>query len=409
MRRRAALAALVLLGGLSAGLGAPVAASAAPDDQCEVKPGGEATSFWPQQRLNFARAWSVTRGAGVTIGVVDSGLNWSASGTDTQPQLRRADIRPGLNVVGKGYAPTDLTDCIGHGTAVTSLIVAQPSDSSNFVGIAPAAAIVPIRQSDKDGVGGSDGLARGIVAAIQRGARVVNLSLTVASPTPALEAAVAYAQRKGIVLVAAAGNDGQQQAKPPAYPAAWSPKYDNIIAVSASDSTDVVPKFSDRGSYVSVAAPGVNVPVLSALQGFAVDSGTSYAAPYVAGTAALVIASHKGITAAQVRDRIEATADAPPTDVPSPTYGYGIVNPYLAVTSPVADDPQPLPTPSARRVAAPPLPAAPDRSLQHLALGVAYALLALSVVAVTAATVMRRRRPAQLPPAALDDRDLIRR
>lgn len=396
MRARAAGLVVLLVAGIGLS-GAPAAATPAgvapSTPTCEpLKRGGALTDTpWAQTRLNFQRAWQVTAGRGVVVAVIDTGL-------DTRhPQMRDARVVQGRNVI-PGFAPTNTIDCSGsgHGTSVTSVIAAQHLEGVPFAGVAPDATIVPIKQtnSGSDNTGKAAGIADGIDAAIAAKARVVNISVTVPHPDPELRAAVARAAKANLVIVAAAGNDGQGN-NFPAYPAAYSTDFANVIAVSASDVKDVIGKFSDTGNYVTVAAPGVGVVVPAPFSGYTKVDGTSFAAPYVTGTVALVLAAHPSMTAAEVRNRIEATADRPPATVPDPKYGYGIVNPYLAVTA-VRDDVAAVP--SARPAA--PLPAPPiahpaDRHLAHVALASAVVLLGLAVFAATVAGVLRgqsRRR-----------------
>jgi membrane-anchored mycosin MYCP len=363
----------------------PQPAAAQPETRCEVKVGAALNATpWPQTRLDFERTWLVTDGAGVRVAVIDSGV-------DTRhPQLSRIHLADGIDVI-DGFDPHDVRDCYGHGTAVTGIIAAPRVPGEPFVGVAPGVTIVPIKQTNTQGdkTGTAAGIARGIEAAIAARARVVNISVTVTSPTPALRAAVASAAAHDVVIVAAAGNDGQGN-NFAAYPAAYSTQFGNVIAVSASDQSDGIGQFADAGSYVTVAAPGVADIVPAPIRGYRKDDGTSYAAPYVTGTVALVRAAHPELTAEQVRRRIEATADRPPQTVPDPRYGYGIVNPYLAVTA-VRDD---------GAIAASPAPAAPlpapapvrpaDRHLEHLALGAGVALLGLALLAAAGSVVLRR-------------------
>lgn len=389
-----ALAAAALV--LAAAVPGAASASAAPLPQdCKAQQGGALTSVpWPQTRLNFQQVWPITEGRSVATGkpvvvaVIDSGM-------DTRhPQLRRIYSPTAYDVVDPTLA-TDRTDCVGHGTGVVSIIAAQPDPAHpQFVGVAPQVQIVPIKQTNA-ATGSQDAIVRGIDQAITVHAQVANISIGVTNAQPALLAAVRRAAAAGMVIVASAGNDGQST-NLPEYPAAYAPQEPNVIAVSASDQSDGVPNFSVRGNYVTVAAPGQAVTVAGQVSGFFPDvSGTSFASPFVTGTVALMIAAHPGITPQQVRDRIESTADTPPADsLPDPRYGWGIVNPYLAVTD-VHTAAQPTPT----RATATPLPARavpppPDRSLEHLAIGLTLGLIGLSVVLAAGAAVFRgRRRP----------------
>lgn len=317
--------------------------------------------------------------------MIDSGLDVR------HPQLGGMKVLPGTDVI-PGYSAHDVRDCYGHGTSVTAVIAAQHIDGVAFVGVAPDATIVPIKQTNTQGdSANADGIGLGIDAAIAAHAGVANISVTVTTPTDNLLSAMKRAARADLVIVAAAGNDGQGN-NLAAYPAAYSTQFPNVIAVSASDVDDAIGQFSDSGDYVTVAAPGVGVVTPAPYRGYLKSDGTSFAAPFVTGTVALVRAAHPKMTAAQVRSRIEATADPPPATVPDSRYGYGIVNPYLAVTAIREDTPA---TSTARP--APPLPARasvppPDRHLAHVALAVAIVLLGLTVLAVAGAAVLRGTR-----------------
>jgi len=132
----------------------------------------------------------------------------------------------------------------------------------------------------------------------------------------------------------------------------------------------------------------------SPLTGYVRDDGTSFAAPFVTGTVALMRAANPQMSPAQIRDQLEATADAPPATVPDAHYGFGIVNPYLAVTSVRAETAAPASTAPPRPIPVRAAPAAPDRHLQHLALAVAAVLLGLAALVIIGAGVLRgpRRR-----------------
>lgn len=391
MRTRAAGLVIVLVAGLGLA-GAAFPATAAPlQPQCDpLKPGGALSGTpWAQTRLNLQRVAQVSTGRGVVVAVIDTGLD------KRHPQMLDAHVAPGRNVIGTGFSRTDTHDCSGsgHGTSVTSVIAAQHLEGVSFAGVAPDATIVPIKQTNTGGdkSGTAEGIAAGIEAAIAAKARVVNISVTASNPGTQLRAAVTAAARANLVIVAAAGNEGQGN-NFPAYPAAYSTEFPNVIAVSASDVQDAIGTFADTGNYVTVAAPGVNVVVPAPIRGYTKVDGTSFAAPYVTGTVALVLAAHPSMTAAQVRNRIEATADRPPKSVPDRKYGWGIVNPYLAVTA-IRDDATAVPI--ARKGA--PLPALAlaspaDRHLAHVALASAVVLLGLSLLAAAAAAVLRGQR-----------------
>lgn len=392
MVRLLAAAVASLLAGI-VGLPAAMAdAHAAPlPGDCKLTPGGSITKTpWPQTRLSyqsFHAASSVTQGksvktgAPVVVAVADSGLNRQ------HPQLAGMNVGTGIDAVPKQQGHS-VTDCNGHGSAVTSIIAAQPDPAVAFVGIAPDVKIVPIRVTNDANVT-SDALIRAIDDAVAVKASVLNLSLAGTTPSPGLLSAVKRAAAHNLVIVAAGGNDGQSSDLP-AYPAAYSTQAPNVIAVAATNAADGVPDFSTTGNYITVAAPGADVVTAAPFRGYvAKQSGTSYAAPYVTGTVALIRAAHPDLSPEEVRNRIIATADPPPATVPDARYGYGVIDPYLAITS-VRDDTGVAATPA--RPAPVPAPAAvasPDRQLAHRALAVGAALLGLTVLAVAGALVLR--------------------
>jgi len=380
----ALLAAAVLCGAVPSAAGPAVSLA-----DCTYKPGVELTgSPWPDARLGYRKVWSITQGKGVRVAVIDSGVNRSL------PALEGVTYSDPANVL----IPKDklLNDCANHGTGVTAIIAGQ-SAGTPFSGVAPQATIIPIKMTDSDdNKNGAASVAAAIRAAVAVHAQVANLSVVTQAADPELRKAVEYAQAHNLILVCAGGNFGQQN-NPPTYPAAWSGQYDNIIAVSATDQQDAFAPFSESGPYIDVAAPGSNVIVPYTGGGYGKQDGTSFAAPYVTGTVALMLAANRGLSPAEVRSRLEATADPPPAAVPDTKYGYGIVNPYLAVTAVQAAAP---PSPSTAQAAPlPPLPVrhSSSRHLQHLALAIAAGLLGLTIVVAVAAVVARtsssRRRP----------------
>jgi membrane-anchored mycosin MYCP len=276
---------------------------------------------WPQEELGFSSVWDRSRGAGVTVAVVDSGV-------DANPQFgNRVIAGPDLVAGTKPHIPAG-ADCLGHGTAVASIIAAAPAKGVSFTGVAPAARILSVKISGTDSFPTSV-TPQGIMDAVQFGADVINLSLATPDDVPALRQAVEYALKHNVVVVAAAGNDLPQQGTGPYYPAA----YPGVLAVGAAGPGGVLAPFSDQRSPVAVTAPGVNVT--TAFPGPFPDaynpaqSGTSFAAAFVSGVAALVRAAHPKLTEAQVVARIEATARGST----GPGTGRGMVDPVRAVTA----------------------------------------------------------------------------
>jgi membrane-anchored mycosin MYCP len=344
--------------------------------QCLSPPQASADTVpWAQQLLAPQRTWPLTRGAGVTVGVVDTG-------TDAKAQQLAGRVLPGRDVRNPGNGPAD-NDCFGHGTFVAGIIGAAPAKGTMFAGVAPDVTILPIRVADEATDTSSATLAKGVRAAVDGGARVVNVSASTSAKDGELEAAVAYAASRDVLVVASAGNSAQQ-GNPTPYPAA----FDGVVAVGAIERSGKPASFSDTGDYLDLAAPGVDVCSIGpGGPGQWEASGTSYAAPFVAGVAALVRAYHPKLTAAQVKRRLEATADRPPANVPDASLGWGTVNPAAAVTALLPEEG------TAGAVMAPAAPNAipPSAPVQDRTSGVLVALSVLGVVLVAALVCLGAR------------------
>jgi type VII secretion-associated serine protease mycosin len=282
---------------------------------------------WPQARYDLRRLAGIADGAGVTVAVIDSGVDAH------HPQLA-GTVLPGEDLLSPGG--TGQRDCVGHGTAVASIIAAGPAAGVDFVGLAPGVRIVPFRVTEREIVdgrpqgreGSPDSLARAIRDAANR-AQVINLSLAQEADDPQLRSAVEYALARDVVVVAAVGNQHRDGGTDPvSYPAG----YPGVLGVGAVDEKGVRLAQSQVGSYVSLVAPGVNVIAAAPGQGLAPLTGTSFAAPFVTATAALIRQRHPRMHAGEVVARILATTDPAPAGRLSAGYGYGILNPYRAVT-----------------------------------------------------------------------------
>ena len=327
---------------------------------------------WAQQALRFSAVWYRTRGGGVTVAVVDSGV-------DANPQFGDRVISGPDLVAGTKPGIPPGADCVGHGTAVASIIAAAPVPGIAFTGVAPAARILSVKISGTDTFPTSV-TPQGIMDAVQFGADVINLSLATPDDVPALRNAVEYALRHNVVVVAAAGNDLPHGGTGPFYPAA----YPGVLAVGAAGPGGALAAFSDRHTPVAVTAPGVNVT--SAYPGIfpeayaPVQNGTSFAAAFVSGVVALVRSAHPRLSAAQVVARIEATARG----AAGPGTGHGLVDPVRAVTAV-------LPAESASTGSASP-GSTGSGSTSTVAVAVIAGSFGLLVVAVIA--VLARRRQA---------------
>ncbi|MFG1673883.1 type VII secretion-associated serine protease mycosin [Micromonospora sp. NPDC049282] len=321
---RPALAALVSL--LVTGLPAAPAAARAPSG-CATPPAPArpvAEQPWPQQRYAPDRLAPLATGAGVVVAVVDSGVDRS------HPQLA-GRVLTGADFLDPGGDGT--RDCAGHGTGVASIVAATPRPGVAFRGLAPGARILPVRVSEQQVVEGREsgrtvdaaGFARAIRWAVDHDADVLNLSVVLYADDPAVRAAVAYAVRRDVVVVAAAGNL-HDNGDPRPYPAA----YDGVLGVGAIGRDGVRAAFSQTGAYVDLVAPGGEVLMAAPRQGHLRAEGTSYATPFVAATAALLRQYRPELSAAEVAARIVAGADPAPGR--GDGYGAGVLNPYRAVT-----------------------------------------------------------------------------
>ncbi|MBM3268446.1 MAG: peptidase S8 [Candidatus Sericytochromatia bacterium] len=273
------------------------------------------------QRLQAPDAWPISTGKGIVTAIVDTGV-------DTGHPDLQAHMVAGWNTVSNS---ADAKDDHGHGTHVAGITAALANNKEGIVGIAPDAAIMPIKVLDGDGSGSDETVASGIIWAADHGAKVINLSLGGAGESQVLGEAVAYALKKGASVVAAMGNDGTNEKS---YPAA----YPGVVAVGATDKADKIASFSQWGDWISVSAPGVAVystfPTYKVAMndyGFPMNyaslDGTSMATPAVAGAVAVLRAKFAALDPAQVRARLQATTDkvAGQGDFDQ-KYGYGRIN-----------------------------------------------------------------------------------
>lgn len=399
-RTSAVLTAVAIVATLPVLAAAPVSA-APPEGACSnPEPAHPVVAElpWPQQFFDLGRTWQHSTGAGVLVGVVDSGVDAD------HPQLQ-GKVLPGRDFYFVGELPGNF-DCVSHGTAVASIIAASPAPGVGFRGIAPDARVLPVRVTDRDiddtGAPTSidhNVIATGIRYAVDQGAKVINLSISGNTDHPVVAEAVTYARSKDVLLVAAVGNRQKDAGVVPSFPAA----YDGVLGVGAIDNAGARVDGSQVGAYVDLVAPGDGVLGATRVGGHNYWEGTSFAAPFVAGIAALVRSAWPNLTAPQVAARLLATAAPARGGAGSTEYGAGIVDPYRAVTEDLSSA-NPIDLPA---VVTPPVDVAEQQNTawwQRMGIGAKLlaggVVLAIALAAVLAVVLPRGRRRRWTPTRA---------
>ena len=275
-------------------------------------------------KLHLPQAHALAKGGHVRVAVIDSAIDAG------HPDLGGA-IAESFNATGTPLEPHP------HGTAIAALIAAH----GKLVGAAPDASILAVRAFDPKG-GNAQGttfaILKGLDWAVAQHARIINMSF--AGPAdPAMQRALLAAHKKGIVLIAAAGNAGPKS--PPLFPAA-DPE---VIAVTATDAQDGLLAVANRGRHIAVAAPGADLLVAIPNGGYEVSSGTSYSAAEVSGIAALLIERDGDLKPDRVREILMGSAKDLGRRGRDPEFGAGLVDAYKAVmaeTAPVAAASRPV-------------------------------------------------------------------
>lgn len=264
---------------------------------------------WGLMAVNAEAAWAITRGSGAVVAVIDSGVD------ATHPDLTGRTL-PQVDLLADGA----IGDPNGHGTAVSGVIAAS-LDGSGIAGLANEVSILPVRVMDATGTGDAATIATGIVAAVDAGASVVNLSLGGTQPNDVLAAAVQYAVDAGVTVVAAGGNLFAE-GNPVTYPAALP----GVLGVASLDPDGTSSWFSSEGAFIDLTAPGGDILTTAPGGTWAPSSGTSLAAPFVSAAAALVRVANPRFTKARVDTTLITTAlDDSSGNGLDPTYGYGLL------------------------------------------------------------------------------------
>lgn len=254
---------------------------------------------WGVDKIEADLTWTTTKGLAVKVGIVDTGVDLAHSDL-------ASNIKGNVNTINPLKSGNDDN---GHGTHVAG-ISAAVDNTTGVIGVGPEIYLYAVKVLGKNGSGWLSDIIEGIQWCMNNGIQVVNMSLGTYSEVQSFHDAVTAAYNGGLVLVAAAGNDGVST---PLYPAA----YDEVIAVAASDINNQIPTWSNYGPHVDLTAPGVSIYSAYKGGGYKTLSGTSMATPHVAGTVALVLTTAVGSydanlngvwDPAEVNNKLRATA-----------------------------------------------------------------------------------------------------
>jgi hypothetical protein len=263
-------------------------------------------------KLHLTEAHSLAKGDNVAVAVIDSGVDLS------HPELQGI-VADQFDALGSTVAADR------HGTAIAGIIAAH----RRLVGAAPAVHMLAVRAftvSSSGTAGTTFNIVKGLDWAMSRGARVINMSF--AGPAdPLMQRATASARQKDAIMIAAAGNAGPQS--PPLYPAADP----SVIAVTATDAEDHLFSMANRGDYVAAAAPGVDILIAAPGDSYQISSGTSYAAAYASGVAALMLERKPTLQPDAIKRILMTTAHSLSPKGPNDQFGAGLIDAYGAILS----------------------------------------------------------------------------
>lgn len=273
---------------------------------------------WALPKIGIPNAWNIGREGSqkILVAIVDSGVDYQHP--DLKGQIVNGKDFMSDEISGpNGEASPDVIDDdpldqMGHGTHVAGIINALPNNATGIAGIAPGVKVLNIKALNAEGWGSAFAIAQGITYAVDQGARVINLSLGSPEGSKPIELAIQYAQKKGVLIIAAAGNSFTHTGYPASYP--------GVLAVGASDNKDWLADFSNHDDRINVVAPGVDIISTTptyltntmAQNGidpfYSVMSGTSMACPMVTAQAALLLSRNPNLTAEELVNIIQKTA-----------------------------------------------------------------------------------------------------
>jgi subtilisin family serine protease len=293
-----------------------------------IVPAGVSNAQWALHAANLERAWQLSTGAGVTVAVIDSGVD--ANHPDLQGKVERgADYGDGST----GDGTRDEATPRGHGTEVASLIAATGANyaGNGLLGVAPDAMILPFAVY-RDGRPDVHAAAEAIRAATERGAKVIVVTPIGPKGDPSLETALQEAMRRDVIVVSGVGSD--PAASGPTYPAAIR----GVVSVTAVDKSGRLLGQTQRGPSVVLAAPGVGMLAASNDNEYWTGDDSAFAAAWVAGAAALVRSAHPDWNAAQVEQKLVETARPENGSGPTAASGVGVLDVLRALTDSAVPD-----------------------------------------------------------------------
>ncbi|MBK1811136.1 S8 family serine peptidase [Clostridium sp. YIM B02505] len=271
------------------------------------------SSQWYINNLNILNALDYNSGSNITVAVVDTGIDYNHEDLANK-------VIGGIDYTGTG----SYNDNEGHGTHVAGTIAAISNNGKGVTGIAPSTKLLAVKVLDENGDGDTLSISQGIIWAADHGAKIINLSLGSASPDQILKSSINYASSKGIILVAAAGNDGLKNIY---YPAA----YDNVLSVGATNESNELASFSNFGDKIDLVAPGVNIlsTVPSFYNNYEYMSGTSMATAVASGQFAILASNNPSLTVSSIKSNLKNYSFS--NNATDKSYGAGIIDVTKAI------------------------------------------------------------------------------
>ena len=271
---------------------------------------------WGMSKIQAPQAWGVTHGSSsIKIAILDTGID-----------LTHPDLAAKIVATKNFSTSTTVSDVYGHGTHCAGIAAAITNNSTGVAGAGYNSNLMDVKVLNDNGSGYTSAISQGIIWAADNGANVINLSLGATGGSTTFQQAVDYAWNKGVVVVAAAGNNGSSNPSYPAY-------YSNTIAVAATDENDKLYSFSNYGDWVDVAAPGSAYSTLPN-SGYGNMSGTSMATPFVSGLAALAFSVAKDSNQdSRLNDEVRTMIEDNTDNVGITSIGHGRINAYKTVSS----------------------------------------------------------------------------